>query len=164
MQRGTSGGGSAGGRSSTWSSSDTLSGGAGAVRLAHGKERVVPSMNETEGAQAESAGRESPGHTMPNPWLCAWGREVGGGGIWSDPMHQVQPDPSHSRSGPSESSGQQSQSMALSTSSQEMLCISQYVRITWRGVRSGRPSSSFQRVSQSCSILDHSASDRLALV
>jgi len=89
------GGGSAGGRMPTWSAVGTLAPGLRVVWAAHGGEEVVPSTKKMEGTRVESAGRESPGHTMPNPWLCAWDREVGGRGIWSDPMHQIRPDPSH---------------------------------------------------------------------
>ncbi len=83
------GGGSAGGRMPSWSAVSTLAPGLRVVWAAHGGEEVVPTTKETKGTRVESAGGESPGHTMPNPWLCAWDREVGGRGIWSDPTHQV---------------------------------------------------------------------------
>ncbi len=79
MQGRRAGGGSAGGRMSTWSAVGTLAPGSMVLWAAHGGDEVVSSTKETEGTRAESAGDESPGHTMPHPWLCVWDREGGGG-------------------------------------------------------------------------------------
>ena len=54
-------------------------------------------------------------------------------------MHQVQPDPSHSRSGSSVSFGQQSQYIVSSTSSGEMLCVLQKVPIILAGCLTRAP-------------------------
>ena len=73
------GGGSAGGRMPTWRAVGTRAPELRVAWAAHGGEEVVSSKKETEVTRAKSAGGESPGHTMPNPWLCAWDVGVGGG-------------------------------------------------------------------------------------
>jgi hypothetical protein len=79
MQGRKAGGGSAGGRIPTWSAVGTLAPGWMVLWAAHGGDEVVSSTKETEGMRVESASGESPGHTMPNPWLCVWDREGGRG-------------------------------------------------------------------------------------
>ncbi len=69
----------------------------------------TPETNETEGARVVDAGGMSPGE-----------------GVWSDPMHQVGPYPSHSKAmAESSKSGQQSQSIAWARWSGEMSNSSQ---------------------------------------